>query len=81
MHQPADVCRQLLCFGAGQQHAVIQRMQISPLGNPALVLDQILVHDRDLTGGPAEADKTEFEPIAEGLTQRHGLGRRLGRIG
>ena len=34
VHQPADVRRQLLGFGTGQQHAVVERMQKPLLGDP-----------------------------------------------
>ena len=71
VHQPADVGGQLLRLGPGQQHAVVERVQEAPLGNPALLLDQLAVHDRDLAGGPAEADEAQPEPEPEGLAQRH----------
>jgi hypothetical protein len=67
MHHPADVDRELGGLGARQHHAVIERMQEAALGYPALTLDQVLVHDRDLPGRSAEADETQLEPVAEGF--------------
>jgi len=43
--------------GSWQHHGVIQRMQETMLGNPAPLLDQLLVHHADLAGGAAEADE------------------------
>jgi hypothetical protein len=39
---------ELLCLGAGQQHAVVQCMEKSLLGNPSLLLDKDAMHDADL---------------------------------
>ena len=67
MQAPAKVGGQLLGFGPGQQHAVIQRMQKMPLGDPAAFLHQFLVHNGDLPGRAPEADATQLEPIAQGF--------------
>ena len=79
VHQPADVGGQLLRFGTGQQHAVVQRMQEALFADPAAALDQLGVHDRDLPGRAAEADEAELQPEAEGLGKAH--ARRRGRAG
>ena len=55
VHQPADVGGELLRLGPGQQHAVVERMEEALFADPALLLDQDAVHDRDLSGGAAEA--------------------------
>lgn len=44
------------------------------LGNPAPVLDQFLMHDRNLSGRTAKADKTQLHPEPERLLQGTGLG-------
>jgi hypothetical protein len=75
VHQPADVGGELLRLRAGQQHAVVQRMQEALLADPAPLLHQFGVHDRDLPGRPAEADEAELEPEPEGLPKTHGRGR------
>ena len=66
VHQPADVDRQLLGLGAGQQHAVVERVQKTPLADPAFLVDQDAVHDRDLPGGPAETQRRDPGPGADG---------------
>jgi len=65
VHQPSDVGGELLGFGAGQQHAVVQRMQEPVLADPAPSFDELGMHDRDLACGPAETDEAELEPEAE----------------
>ena len=42
---------------AGQEHAVVERVQEPRLADPALLLDQDAVHDRDLPGGAAEGER------------------------
>jgi hypothetical protein len=67
MQQPPDVRRELLRFRTGQEHAVIQRVQKPRLADPASLLHQLRVHDRNLPGRPAEADQAELEPEAKRL--------------
>lgn len=55
VQQPADVGRKLLGLGPRQQHAVVEGVQETPLGDPVLLLDQDAVHHRDLAGGAAQA--------------------------
>src|SRR5215831_3707628 len=47
MHQPADIGRELLCFGTGKHHAVVERVKKASFGNPAPAFHQFVVHDRD----------------------------------
>ena len=54
VHQPADIDRQLLRLWSRQQHAIVQRVQKSPLADPFLLIDQNAMHHRDLPGRPAE---------------------------
>ncbi len=54
VQQPPDVGRELLRFGARQQHAVAQCMQETLFADPALLVDQDAVHDGDLSGGAAK---------------------------
>ena len=67
VQQPADVGRELLRLGARQQHAVVQRVQEPRLADPALLLDQDPVHQRDLARRPAEAEQPDLEPGPGGL--------------
>ncbi len=60
VHQPADISGQLLRLRARQQHAVIERMQKTSLGNPASLFDPLLVHDRNLASRSTETFETEF---------------------
>ena len=72
MHHPADVDRELGRLGAGQQHAVVERVQEAPLGDPAAALHKLLVHHRNLSGRTAEADEAELQPVAEGFAEGNG---------
>ncbi len=65
VHQPADIGRKLLRLRAGQQHAVVQRMQEPALGDPFLLLDQDAVHDRDLARGSAKGQQRHAQPDTE----------------
>ncbi|KAG0755171.1 hypothetical protein G6F24_012011 [Rhizopus arrhizus] len=76
VQQPADVGGQLLGLRPGQQHAVVQCVEETPLGNPAPPLHQFLMHDRDLPGRPAEADEAELEPEQQGLPETDGFAAR-----
>jgi hypothetical protein len=69
VHQPADIGRELLRLGARQQHAVVERMQKPALGNPALLLDQDAVHDRDLSGRAAKTQQRHPQPDPERLAE------------
>jgi len=69
MHQPTDVRGQLLRFRPRQHHAIVERVQKAPLGNPPAALHQFVMHHTDLTSWPAEADKTEFEPVRQRFSE------------
>ena len=45
-------------------------MQITMLRNPTALFHQVLMHHGYLSGGAAEADKAELEPVFKGLAQR-----------
>ena len=56
---------------AGQEHAVVEGMQ-EPLGaDPAALLDQLTLHDRDLAGWAAEGLQRDGEPGPDGLAEGH----------
>ncbi len=61
MEKPADIGRKLLRLGARQQHAIIQRMKITRLVDPLLLVDEDAVHHRDLRGRPAKGETADFE--------------------
>ena len=65
VHQPADIGGKLLCLGAGQHHAEIERVQKALLGNPASPFHQFHVHHGNLPGRAAKADEAEFEPVGK----------------
>ena len=75
VQQPADVGGELLRLGAGEQHAVVERVQESRLVDPAAALDQFVVHDRDLARRAAETDE------ARGASRSAGLRRSSVRAG
>ena len=70
VHEPTEVGGKLLSLGAGQQHAVVERMHEALFGDPAPALDQMLMHERDLPGWSAKADKAELEPEHERIAKR-----------
>jgi hypothetical protein len=79
MQQPADVDRQLLGLRTGQQHAVVQSVEKALLADPAPPLDQLAVHDRNLSRRAAERDEAELDPEAQRVAERHRARHR--RIG
>jgi hypothetical protein len=84
MQQPADVHRQLLRLRARQQHAVVERVQEARLADPAPLLDQFAMHQRDLPRRPAEAQPADPPPQAQGFGEGHRVrrsGRRCAAIG
>ena len=52
MEKPTDINGQLLCLGAGQEHAEIKRVKKTRLADPASFLNQLALHDGDLPAGP-----------------------------
>jgi hypothetical protein len=79
VQQPADVHRELLCLRPRQQHAVVERVQEPALADPALLLDQDAVHQRDLPGRPAEAERRDLRPGAHRLAERDAVAGRYCR--
>ena len=77
VHQPADVGRELLRLGAGQQRAVVQRLQETLLADPLLLLDDDAVHDRDLPGRAAEGQRGDPRPYLHRLAERHAMPRHV----
>ena len=80
VHQPSNIYGELLSLRAGQHHAVIQGMEETLFGDPAFLLDQILMHDCNLAGRAAETDASEPEPIHEGFGQADVCGRCGGSV-
>ncbi len=75
MEQPADVDRELLRFWSGQEHAVGERVEEALLGDPALPVYQVALHDGDLARGPSEADEAQPQPVPERLPEADGHSR------
>ena len=76
--------RQLLRLRSPQQHAIVQRMQESALGNPVLFLDQDAVQNRDPLRRAAEAQQCYPQPDPKGFREADaatgtGFGGRLVR--
>ena len=64
---PAQPDRELKRLGARQQDAEIERIQVGALVDPAPLLDEFAMHDRDLCDRPAEGDQPKPEPVSERL--------------
>ena len=62
VQQPAEIDRQLLRLGAGQQHAVVERIEEPVFADPALLVDDDAMHHRDLAGRTAEAQRGDAQP-------------------
>ena len=71
VQQPSDVDRQLLGLGPGQQGAEGKRVEKSLLPDPALLIDQRVLHHRDLPSGAAEGLQGDREPGTRCLTERN----------
>jgi hypothetical protein len=67
LQQPAHVGRELLCFGSRQQHAIVERVQETGFTDPALLVDEDAVHDRDLAGRATERQQADAHPGARGF--------------
>ena len=70
VQQPAEIDGELLRLRSRQQHAVVERVQEARLVDPALLVDDDPVHQRDLAGGPAEAEQADLQPRPERLAER-----------
>ena len=77
VEQPSDVDRQLLRLGPRQQGAEGQGMEKALLADPTLLVDQSVLHHRDLTSGAAEGLQRDREPGTSGLTQRNPPASRM----
>ncbi len=64
----ADVRRELLSLRTGERHAEVQTAQECGLVDPAPPFDELVVHERDLAGRPAERDAAEAKPEPERLS-------------
>ena len=80
VQEPADVDGELLRLRAGQQHAVVQRVEEPGVADPPAALDELVVHDRDLPGRPTEVDEAELGPEARGLPERNAVRRLFGAL-
>ena len=79
MHEPTDVGCELLRFGTWQQHAVVERMQKSLLGNPALFLHEDAVHHGNLACRATKTQRRNKSPCPERLVPRHPMRGSVGR--
>src|SRR5262249_32297479 len=68
-----DIDRQLVRLGTRQQHAVAKRMQETVLADPFLLVDDDPIHDCDLTGRTAKAERGNAQPDKEGFSQRNAV--------
>ena len=80
VQQPSDVDRQLLSLGPRQQGAERQGMQEALLADPTLLVDQGVLHHRDLSSRAAECLQGDREPGARGLTERDQPARARRRL-
>src|SRR3546814_9880962 len=64
MEQPANIDSYLVRFRAGQQHAIVERVEEPLLADPALLLDQDAMHHRYLARRSAEAEQRDPDPDA-----------------
>ena len=66
---PADIGRKLHGFGTRQQHAEIERVQELLLADPFALVHQDAMHQRDLSGRPAEGQHADLRPHGERLLE------------
>ena len=62
MQLPPDIDRKLLCFRSGKDHAMAQRMEEASVADPPFLLDQLVMHNGDVSGCTAEADPSHLAP-------------------
>ncbi len=74
MEQPADIGCKLLRLGPGQQHAVIERMEITRLIDPLFLIDENAMHHRNLRRRPAEGEDADFQRCDGEVADRGGVG-------
>ncbi len=66
---PADIGGKLHGLRARQQHAEIERMQKALLADPAALLDENAMHERDLSGRSAEGHDADLGPDVKRFTE------------
>ena len=76
VHQPAQIGGELLRLRAGQDHAVVERVQKSRFADPASFVDDFAVHDGDLACRATKAVQTDPCPDLRGVRQRDAAGCR-----
>ena len=64
---PADIGRELHRFGAGKKHAKVERIQEALFRDPAPLIDDEAMHQRDLPRGTAEGQNADLAPERERL--------------
>ena len=62
MQPPSNIDRKLLGFGSGKDHAMGQRMEEASAADPPLLLDQLVMHDGNMSSRAAEADPSQLAP-------------------
>ena len=77
VQHPSDVDRQLLSLGPRQQGAERQGMEKALLADPTLLVDQGVLHHRDLSSRAAEGLQGDREPGPRGLAERDQPARAL----
>src|ERR1051325_2667101 len=70
MQQPADIDGKLRRLRAGQEHAVVERVQETLFADPTPALDDFALHEGDLSRRAAERDKSQLDPEAQRLRER-----------
>ena len=70
---PADIGGELHGLGARQQHAEVERMQETVLGDPPPLVDEHAMHQRDLAAGPPK-DSTPILAQTARASRKVGLG-------
>ncbi len=75
MHAPADIGRELHRLRAGQKHAEVQCRQIARLVDPALLVDDDAMHERDLARRAAKRDEPDLGPHLQSVGEWRALGR------
>lgn len=70
MKLPADIGRQPLGFGSGQQGAEVPGAKVGALLDPALVIDEHPVHQRDLTGRATKVDEPDLPECRQQVVER-----------
>ncbi len=75
---PADIGRELHRLGAGEKHAEIQCRQIARLVDPALLVDDDAMHERDLAGRAAKREKPDLGPHLQRFSECR-MARRSGK--